>query len=105
MERQVRTLAVGLFISVAVNIYFIAQWYNHKDVVPVEIDDSKWTKKVDSINALVLKRDGVIDSLKVAIEAKAVAVKSNQTKVNNDVVAINKYTDMYRLYDSLYTAR
>ena len=105
MNKEVKTLLVALLISVLANAFFVARWQQLKHNVPVQIDDSKWDKKIDSINALVLKRESIIDSLKVAIEAKAIAVKSNQTKVNNDVVTINKYTDMYRLYDSLYTAR
>lgn len=105
MANQNRTLLIALFVAVFCNFLFILNKCGHKEQPPIVVDETKWNNKIDSFANQIKNRDSIIEGLKIGIEAKASAIKQNQTKVNNDISVIDKYTNMYKLYDSLYSAR
>lgn len=100
-----KTLIVGLSISVVLNFICMFRACNAEPVIPPTLDNTKYEHRIDSLERENEKKDGFIEALKIGIEAKAETVYVNQKKVEKDVNDISKYSDIKRLYDSLYSAR
>ena len=100
-----KSLIVGLSISLVLNFICVFRSCNSQPVIVPPIDNTKYEHRIDSLERENEKKDGFIEALKIGIEAKAETVYVNQKKVEKDVNDISKYSDIKRLYDSLYSAR
>jgi len=100
-----KTLIICLIIALVLNLVRMFVFTDDTTVIAPPIDNTKYEHRIDSLERENEKKDGFIEALKIGIEAKAETVYVNQKKVEKDVNDISKYSDIKRLYDSLYSAR
>lgn len=100
-----RSLIFGLVVSLIVNLFLSFRYCHQKAVIVPPIDNSKYEHRIDSLEKDINKKNGMIEAIMKGVEAKAETVYVNNKKTEKDVVDISKYSDIKRLYDSLYAAR